>query len=88
MGSSPSDPVDPPNEPRPGLLLLISDGFCLLCGAPKVYAEPTKGLKEAAGLEPSIVCVNAPCPMALLRAVPLRKSLQKVVQCLRRSWTS
>ena len=84
MGSTTSAPVDPPNEPRPGLLLLISDDFCLLCGAPKVYAEPTKGLKEAAGLEPSIVCVNAPCPVALHRGAPLRKSLQKVVKWLRR----
>lgn len=73
-----SDPIDVENEPRPGLLLLISDEFCGLCGSPKVYAEPSRGLREAAGVETSVVCVNTHCLMAL-RAAPLLKSLQKVV---------
>lgn len=78
-----SDPMDLENDPRPGLLLLISDDHCGLCGAPKVYAEPTKGLREAGGVEISLVCVNAPCLMAM-RAAPLLKSLQRVVKGLKR----
>lgn len=82
--SPPNAPVDPQNEPRPGLLLLVSDDFCILCGAPKVYAEPTRGLQEASGgLQAAIVCMNAPCPMAL-RAAPLLKTLQRVVKALKR----
>lgn len=78
------DPVDPQTTDRPGLLLLVSDEYCLFCGAPKVYAEPTRGLREPFRLPQSdLTCMNAPCPAAL-GAAPLLQALRKALKAMKR----
>lgn len=76
-------PVDPETEARPGLLLLVSDDRCGFCGAPQVYAEPTRGLSDSTGgLKASQTCMNAPCPAAL-KAAPLLQALRRVLKAMK-----
>lgn len=76
-------PVDPSATRRPGILLLVSDERCFLCGAPKVFAEPTQGLGSLSGRPDALLsCMNAPCPCAL-EAKPLLDDLRAVLKALK-----
>lgn len=80
---APAWSVTPSEEPRVGLVLLVSDAKCLLCGAPKVYAGPTLGLSVASGgLQARETCMNTPCPAAL-QALPLLQALQGTLKKLK-----
>lgn len=75
-------PLDLENERTPGILLLVSDHKCGLCGAPKVYAEPTQGLAAMTRRGPEEFCLSPPCPMAL-KAKPVLDDLQRVLKHLK-----
>ncbi len=71
--------IDPSTYRVPGLLLLVSERSCGLCGAPLVYAEPTQGLTQVTKRTTTEVCMLPPCPMAL-KAKPLLDDLASVLR--------